>query len=1157
MNPAGCSHQLDPRLVGDPVDTLTGAVVDRVLDFRLTGPIELRWYRHYDSAHHRQRMAFGPGHTHEFDRQLVAQEDALVLHEPVGRQIVFPRLAQDGDAVARGGATLQRLTLRRYLLTRPGEPAMAFEFHAPHARARLAALLRDGQAVRFEHDAELRLHRIVDSLGRAIAVDEDENGMLHRLEWQRGPGDVVPLMQYHYDARGNLAATENGHGKGHAFAWDEADRLVQRRGRKGFRFHFNYDAQGRCTLASGDDRIHGVALSYEVPGRRVKVTRPDGGEWTYLFDAAGLLQSVRDPLGGQRRFVRDELGRTVLDIDPNGNATRQLYDDDGALVAQLTPQNRRLELPREPSAPDPMAHRVAGNAAEYEFGRLLDVERIVLPAPQDIARLPWPEDLRAQVAPLRRAPAGAAHAFDVRPLGVLWWPDPAAGRIFNDLGKLVSQVDDDGRQRRWSYDESGNVETFVDFDGSTWHYDHGRWHFQLSETNPLGDQVRYAYTTSGEIARFEDAGGTVSEYRYDAKDHLIEVRRHGVLRDRYERDTAGNLIGKHAADGRRLLQIEIGPGNLPVKRTLACGEVQHIEYDVYGRAVGAESPSGHLAFAYDDLGNRTLETRDGLGVAMRFQGWRRPASCTWFGRFAAKYEWTLGSALTVTDPAGGRHRIDLLAPGLVERSFSNGSREAVQYDNAGRCRFKHMRSGNGHNRLWNRRYVWSGEGELREVDDSLRGRVEYVYDAAHRLRGRATALRSDRYELDAADNLVAITGEGRIEFDAGNRLRAAGGAVFGHDDRNHLSLRTDDTGTTRYLYDSRDQLVRCETPQGLWQARYDPFGRRTSKTWLGRTTTFYWNDDQLVAECAPDGQLRLYIYADPLAQTPLVFLDYDSIDAPPESGRRYIVHSDQLGAPILVEDDAGATAWSAEIEPFGHARIAAGSRIVLNLRLPGQYWDEELNLSYNRFRHYDPKLGRYLQSDPWGIPGGNNLYAYRTNPLHVADVRGLGEEEKKQGKPCPDEEGTKATGKALAEKAGMPPAPEGYHYAEVGGQPVLKSNPGSGNPTMMFNPNTGKFEEAPANSQYRRASHSDDDRQKVLDGARGEDGVARCPCGKPVESADAADMQMGHKPENKFSTERNQAIADGVPPKEFNQGQKDLSKYRPEHPGCNMSHEYE
>jgi RHS repeat-associated protein len=62
----------------------------------------------------------------------------------------------------------------------------------------------------------------------------------------------------------------------------------------------------------------------------------------------------------------------------------------------------------------------------------------------------------------------------------------------------------------------------------------------------------------------------------------------------------------------------------------------------------------------------------------------------------------------------------------------------------------------------------------------------------------------------------------------------------------------------------------------------------------------------------------------------------------------------------------------------------------LPLRLPGQYFDKETNLHYNYFRDYDPSIGRYGRSDPIGIRGGLNTYAYVSNDsLRDVDLFGL------------------------------------------------------------------------------------------------------------------------------------------------------------------------
>ncbi|MEJ2613085.1 MAG: RHS repeat-associated core domain-containing protein, partial [Candidatus Thiodiazotropha sp.] len=347
---------------------------------------------------------------------------------------------------------------------------------------------------------------------------------------------------------------------------------------------------------------------------------------------------------------------------------------------------------------------------------------------------------------------------------------------------------------------------------------------------------------------------------------------------------------------------------------------------------------------------------------------------------------------------------------------SNGSEESSQYDNLGRCLFKSTRRAMG--RDWSRRYHWSGEGELQRVDINGIESVRYEYDAAHRLRRRIINGMAESYELDRADNLIAQPGLNGVSLKQGNRLEAANGSQFFYNDRNHIVTRQRGDNRIEYAYDSRDQLVRVETEEGVWEAEYDAIGRRVRKTWLGKTTEYYWNQDQLIAEVSPAGRLRLYVYANPLALTPLLIVDYHSINAPPESGECYCIFSDQIGSPCLVEDDQGTDVWRARIEPYGEAEIKSIKGFEFHFRFPGHYFDNEIGLHYNRFRYYDPGLGRYIQSDPWGLAGGYNLYGYFTNPLLQVDVQGLGEEGEDG---CPprenDAEGTPPPGSSGSQHA--------------------------------------------------------------------------------------------------------------------------------------------
>jgi len=109
----------------------------------------------------------------------------------------------------------------------------------------------------------------------------------------------------------------------------------------------------------------------------------------------------------------------------------------------------------------------------------------------------------------------------------------------------------------------------------------------------------------------------------------------------------------------------------------------------------------------------------------------------------------------------------------------------------------------------------------------------------------------------------------------------------------------------------------------------------------------------------------------------------------------YYVHADHLNAPRMVTRPSdNKIAWRWDTDPFGtvapNQNPQSLGTFVYNLRCPGQYYDSETGLNYNYFRDYDPQVGRYVESDPVGLQGGINTYAYtKSNPVMWKDPRGL------------------------------------------------------------------------------------------------------------------------------------------------------------------------
>ncbi len=82
--------------------------------------------------------------------------------------------------------------------------------------------------------------------------------------------------------------------------------------------------------------------------------------------------------------------------------------------------------------------------------------------------------------------------------------------------------------------------------------------------------------------------------------------------------------------------------------------------------------------------------------------------------------------------------------------------------------------------------------------------------------------------------------------------------------------------------------------------------------------------------------------------------------------------------PLALISTEGATAWCAEYDEWGNLLSDENPHHLQQLiRLPGQQYDEESGLYYNRHRYYDPLLGRYITQDPIGLKGDGIFISIR------------------------------------------------------------------------------------------------------------------------------------------------------------------------------------
>lgn len=772
------------------------------------------------------------------------------------------------------------------------------------------------------------------------------------------PG-CVPGVNLCHHRKGDLQSITNAVGLVTVvLGYDDSGRATALLDPTGLVTEFEYDSRGRLTARKlrGEDGTHEtddqiLRLDYWPTGLLRQVTAPDGSFTEYTYDDAHRLTTIADSEGNQLGYVLNSASERLQEfvLDEGGTLLRTLsraYDSLSDLRTQTDAYGRNTQFTYSARGNLETVIDARLRTARYEFDRL---DRLV---------------------------RGFADVGGI---------DAETEYHYDALDQLTKVTDPKGLDTDYTYNGLGDL---------------------LELASPDTGSTTYTYDTAGNRASQTDARDVTTSYSYDALGRLTAISFPTPGRNvsfGYDVDPSGLCqgVGEDYLAGRLVTVLDASGstrlcwdrfGNLVRKVQTTEGRVFTLRYsyDTAGRLTSLVYPDGaEVDYLYDAQGRVSeigVRPANGLRQVLLTQATHHP-----FGPTAG---WTYGNGRQMKRTLNKNYQ-----PSAVEVTGPGGLDLGYVFDAVGDLETLRSAAPTSPAR---RRFEYDGLARLIRSRDgvSLEILEDYDYDAT----GNRTSagqrvevpagpgsgsgtfeLQATPYEYDATSHrLTRVGGEPRQYDDSGNLTSIGdpgqpGGPrlVFHYDEPGRLTAVDTSSGTAAsYLYNGRGEQVRKATGSGLerffvydeagqWLGEYDATGSPAQQV-------VWWNGLP-VGLLVGAGRTQRLLYLEPDALgTPRAVID-------PSRGPE--------GTAIWTWDAAGEAfgKTSPNDDPDGD-----GVGFGFDLRFPGQRFDSVSGLNQNYFRDYDSATGRYVQSDPIGLTGGINTYAYvGGNPMTRIDPLGL------------------------------------------------------------------------------------------------------------------------------------------------------------------------
>lgn len=833
------------------------------------------------------------------------------------------------------------------------------------------------------------------------------NGPFSQISQFDGPrediSDITYFDYYPDDAgQGNNRArlrsvrTHNGWYLRDNIRYTETGNIATENRLNGLQVAYSYytDSDRLSTVQMTDllnGQVRSIHYTYLATGEIKSITHAYNSDnpvtLEFDYDNARRLTTVIDAHGNYIEYVLDTEGNIVEEnIYDNGGVLKkslsQTFDSYNRLKTSIQMnENRTVDF-----NPDGTVSSVIdgnGVSTEYDYDSLKRLVRIT----QDAGgQNPYTADTITQ------------YIYDTQDhlVSVIAANNAETRYEYDDIGNLVSLTSPDTGIVRYEHDAAGNIVSMVDAKSQVFSYSYDALNrLQQIEGPSLRDNVYYTYDNctqgQGLVCSVQRGNSTLS-YKYNAFSDVTEISQSLITVGGF--NTADNTVA-YTYNANGYVNSITYPGGAVVHYSYnSAGKVDNVNLEQDGQVRTLS-----LNISYLPFGEESIQTYgNGISVMGLYDTAYRP--------FIIGDPDNFFEHLSVYDGNGN-------ITGMASLFDNNYIMSQFEYDRLNRISSAsgfHGGSGYFYDKIGNKQLQAESGSFFSASYDTQSNRLSTLSGEEINIdeNGNLLNLRGMALSYTTDNRLKSVNTDVRFEYNGlgqrvMKRLSAPGvagsygyvkttGFIYG--DNNQVLAEVGPTGrvSKEYIYLNDTPLAMLiHTPfseEAIYRADLDSDGEISAEDafiWYfnHRTDSAY----DVTGDGVTDNQDISMVLTCGLTQAVCATEGY--------STEIYYIHNDHLGTPKLLTDNHQQTVWSARSTPFGKAFVnndvdGDGVEIEFNLRQPGQYYDRESGLYYNYFRYYDPVTGRYITSDPIGLSGGVNSYAYAlNNPLSFRDPYGL------------------------------------------------------------------------------------------------------------------------------------------------------------------------